>query len=64
MNVVGICFIKNGKLLVSKSRTSRGFYTLVGGKVKMAKIFIPQLKENVKKKFLVLQFLKKILILF
>lgn len=34
MDVVGICFIKNGKLLVSKSRTSRGFYTLVGGKVK------------------------------
>ena len=34
MDVVGIVFIKEGKLLVSKSHTSKGIYTLVGGKVK------------------------------
>lgn len=33
MDVVGIAFIKNGKLLVSKSHTSKGIYTFVGGKV-------------------------------
>ena len=34
MDVVGIAFIKNNKLLVSKSHTSKGIYTFVGGKVK------------------------------